>query len=136
MSKRLSHCANAIAFHHAILELRAGGNESLACFIVLRVFIEVLDEALSEVFSLFFPFSRILVSILRVEDVRVNALKFRRNFQIEETIPTTGTARADMAALQASIYHGQYLFCPISLSTCCSLYQNTFIIFLFICPLL
>ena len=50
MSKGLSHCANAIAFHHAILELRGGGNESLACFIVLRVFVEVLDAALSPKF--------------------------------------------------------------------------------------
>ena len=67
-----------------ILELRASCNESLACFIVLRVFIEVLDEALSEVFCLFFPFSRILVGILRVEDVGVNTFKFRRYFEVEE----------------------------------------------------
>ena len=57
--------------------------ESLACGIVL-VFLEVLDEAFCEVFSLDGPFFGVSVGVAGIEDLGIYAGEFGRNLEIED----------------------------------------------------
>ena len=70
------HCSTACECYAALsLELGTGGNESLAGFVGF-VFLEVLDEAGSEVVCLYSPFFGVLVSVAGVEDFGVDAGEF------------------------------------------------------------
>ena len=64
------------------LELRTSSNKSLASFVV-GVLVEVLDEASSEVLSLFFPFASALVGVAWVEDSWVHVRKAGWYFEVE-----------------------------------------------------
>ena len=62
--------------------MRTCSYESLAGFVV-GVLVEVLDEASSEVFSLFFPDRSVGVGVAWVKNCRVNVRKAGRNFEVE-----------------------------------------------------
>ena len=64
------------------LKLRTSCNESLTSFVSF-VLLEVLDEACSQIFSLFFPLSYISISITWVEDVRIYTFQLCRNYKVE-----------------------------------------------------
>ena len=65
------------------LELRAGSYKSLTCF-VRRIFVEVLDEASSEIFCFLLPLSSVLIGVARIEDSRINTRQSGRNLEVEE----------------------------------------------------
>ena len=67
----------------ALSKFRASSDESLACFVTLRELLKVLYKETSELLSLLIPLCRILVRILRVEDISSNTLKLCRNFKVE-----------------------------------------------------
>ena len=64
------------------LELRTCGYECLTCSVALILF-EVLNEASSQVFSLFFPLSSVSIGVTWVKNVCCNAFELRRNNEIE-----------------------------------------------------
>lgn len=56
--------------------------ESLACAVAF-VFDEVLDEPCSEVLGLNFPVSSICICVAWIENIRINACKLCRNYEVE-----------------------------------------------------
>ena len=64
------------------LELWTSSNQSLTSLVTL-VLLEVLDEAASQILSLLVPLSSISVSVARIEDVGVYALKLCGNLEVE-----------------------------------------------------
>ena len=72
-----------LSVSQARLELRTCCNECLAGSVV-SVFLEVLDETLSEVFSLDFPLFGVSVSVARIKDFGIYAGKFSRNLEVED----------------------------------------------------
>ena len=71
-----------MSFCSFVLELRTGGDQSLASRIVL-ILDKVLDEAACQVFGLLFPLCGIGVGVARVKDASVNALKLCGNDEVE-----------------------------------------------------
>ena len=64
------------------LELRACSNQRLTGFVAFELS-EVLDEAASQVFSLLFPLGSLSIRIARIEDLRIYARQFSRNYKVE-----------------------------------------------------
>ena len=64
------------------LELRACSNQRLTGFVAFELS-EVLDEAASQVFSLLFPLGSLSIRIARIEDLRIYARQFSRNYEVE-----------------------------------------------------
>ena len=64
----LNPCESAPALTgFVLLELRTGSHKCLACF-VRRIFVEVLDEACSQVFSFNLPLGSVLVGVARIRE--------------------------------------------------------------------
>lgn len=65
------------------LELGAGGYESLACGVVLKL-LEVVDEHLGELGCLLGPLCGVCVGVARVENLGVNAGKLGGHGEVED----------------------------------------------------
>ena len=59
------------------------GNECLAGFVMFEL-LEVVDEHLGKLGSLFVPDSGIGIGVARIEDIGVNAGKFGRHCEVED----------------------------------------------------
>ena len=67
---------------HVCLQLRTGGDQSLAGFVAF-ILGEVLDEPSGQILSLFIPFSWIRIGITGIQDAGVDALQLRGNLEVE-----------------------------------------------------
>ena len=78
----LSHMFNLF---YSALELRTSSNQLLASFVASEL-LEVLDEAASQVFCFLFPLASAVVSVARIEDLRIYARQFGRNYEVEARV--------------------------------------------------
>ena len=68
--------------YHDLFAFRAGRDKRLAGIVGL-IFLEVLDEAGSQVFCLDIPGMSELIGITRIQDLGINAFQFNWYFKVE-----------------------------------------------------